>query len=189
QGAQRGAALTQRLLSFGRRQMLNPEAVDVAELVRGISDLLRSSLGSQVRIGTRFPPSLHRAHVDVNQLELALLNLAVNARDAMPEGGELTIGARFERVAPGEAGTLSPGGYVVVSVTDTGEGMEEAILARAMEPFFTTKEVGKGTGLGLSMVHGLAAQSGGRLVLRSRKGQGTTAELWLPEARSAVLNL
>lgn len=186
-GAKRGAALTQRLLAFGRRQALEPGVVDVKGLVHGMADLLRSSLGALIRIETRFPMALAAAHVDANQLELALLNLAVNARDAMPGGGELTISAREEQVRPGAATGLPMGSYVVLSVTDTGEGMDEATLTRAMEPFFTTKGVGKGTGLGLSMVHGLAAQSGGQLVLRSRKGAGTTAELWLPRAEIAAL--
>ncbi|MGI4946027.1 MAG: ATP-binding protein, partial [Janthinobacterium lividum] len=181
QGAQRGAALTQRLLAFGRGQALKPEAVDMPTLVQGMSGLLRSSLGSNVQIGTRFPTGVAPARVDAGQLEVALLNLAVNARDAMPGGGQLTITAREERVGSGYDGELSPGGYVVLDVSDTGAGMDAATLARCVEPFFTTKGVGKGTGLGLSMVHGLAAQSGGRLVLRSQKGKGTTAELWLPQ--------
>lgn len=185
-GAEKGAVLTKRLLAFGRRQTLEPGIVDVQGLVLGMADLLRSSLGAGVRIGTHFPMGLAPAHVDANQLELALLNLAVNARDAMPEGGELTIAAREEQVRPGVAAGLPLGSYVVLSVADTGEGMDEATLTRAMEPFFTTKEIGKGTGLGLSMVHGLAAQSGGQLVLRSRKDAGTTAELWLPRAEIAA---
>ncbi len=182
QGAERGAALTQRLLAFGRRQALEPETVDVAALVRGMSDLLRSALGFNVRVETRFPMMPVSAHVDANQLELALLNLAANARDAMPDGGELTIAAREEHVGPGDVSDLPIGAYVLLSVTDSGEGMDEATLAHAAEPFFTTKGIGKGTGLGLPMVHGLAAQSGGQLMLRSRKGEGTTAELWLPRA-------
>jgi signal transduction histidine kinase len=188
QGAQRGASLTQRLLAFSRSQALNPGVVDVLELVRGMSDLLRSSLGSVVQVETRFPLALAPAYVDANQLELALLNLAVNARDAMPGGGRLTISGHEEQVGAGQGSDLPPGPYVVLSVTDNGEGMDEATLARCMEPFFTTKGVGKGTGLGLSMAYGLAAQSGGRLVLHSRKGEGTTAELWLPraEARPAI---
>ena len=181
-GAQRGASLTQRLLAFGRRQTLNPEAVDVADLVRGMSDLLRSSIGPRVRIEIRFPTGLAAAHADVNQLELALLNLAVNARDAMPEGGSLTIAAREEQAGPGARSGLAIGSYIVLSVTDTGAGMSAATLSRAADPFFTTKENGKGTGLGLSMVHGLAVQSGGRLVLQSSEDEGTTAELWLPRA-------
>lgn len=180
-GAQRGAGLTQRLLAFGRRQPLRPAPVDVLALVQGMSDLLRTSLGASIESTMRFATGLPAAHVDPSQLELALLNLVVNARDAMPSGGQITIAAREERIGA-EDGTLPAGSYVVLSVTDTGDGMDEATLAKATEPFFTTKGVGKGTGLGLSMVDGVAAQSGGRLVLSSQPGQGTTAELWLPRA-------
>ncbi|MDT7950318.1 MAG: MHYT domain-containing protein [Acetobacteraceae bacterium] len=189
QGAQRGASLTQRLLTFARRQRLEPEPVDLPELVRGVADLLQRSLGPTVRIETQFPLTLSRAHVDANQLELVLLNLAVNARDAMPDGGRLTISANEEsfgrspRSGPNE---LPPGDYVCLSVADTGTGMDPATLARATEPFFTTKGVGKGTGLGLSTAQGLAEQSGGRLVLRSKPGGGTTVELWLPAIDSAA---
>jgi len=179
QGAQRGASLTQRMLAFARRQELKTEPVDVPALVRGMSELLQHSLGPSVSIETRFPLVLDPACADSNQLELALLNLAVNARDAMPQGGSLIIAAREESVTPGHSSKLTPGRYVCLSVTDTGEGMDEATLTRAMEPFFTTKGLGKGTGLGLSMVHGVAEQSGGRLILKSQKGEGTTAELWL----------
>ena len=178
QGAQRGAALTQRMLAFARRQDLKPEAVDLSGLVSGMSDLLQRSIGPTVRIETRFPAGLPAAQVDANQLELALLNLAVNARDAMPEGGTITIAAR-EGEAPAD---LPEGRYVCLSVADTGLGMDAETLARAQEPFFTTKGVGKGTGLGLSMVHGLAELSHGRLMLRSRPGAGTEAEIWLPVA-------
>ncbi|MBM1169648.1 MHYT domain-containing protein [Microvirga arabica] len=180
QGAQRGAALTQRMLAFARRQDLKPEPVDLPDLVKDMADLLQQSTGSLVRIETRFPLGLPRARVDANQLELALLNLVVNARDAMPEGGVITIAAQEQTIDQDHGIGLALGRYVCLSVTDTGEGMDEATLARAMEPFFTTKGVGKGTGLGLSMVHGMAAQSGGRLVVSSRKGEGTTAEIWLP---------
>jgi CheY-like chemotaxis protein len=145
-----------------------------------MSDLLQRSIGPMVRIETRFPLGLSLAQVDANQLELALLNLVVNARDAMPDGGTITIAGQEQTISPDHLSGLEPGRYVCLSVSDTGNGMDEATLARAMEPFFTTKGVGKGTGLGLSMVHGLAAQSGGRLVLKSRKGEGTTAEVWLP---------
>jgi PAS domain S-box-containing protein len=179
QGAQRGAALTQRMLAFARRQDLKPEPVDLPDLVKDMADLLQRSIGPMIRIETRFPLGLPHARVDANQLELALLNLVVNARDAMPEGGVITIAAQ-ERTIDLNDGSLALGQYVCLSVTDTGQGMDEGTLTRAMEPFFTTKGVGKGTGLGLSMVHGMAAQSGGRLVLRSRKGEGTTAEIWLP---------
>ncbi len=181
EGAKRGATLTERMLTFARRQDLKPAPVNVADLVHGMTDLLRRSLGPIVRVETRFPLDLPRAHVDANQLELAILNLAVNARDAMPDGGTIAIAAREEAVGP-KISDLEPGRYVCLALTDTGEGMDETTLARAMEPFFTTKGVGKGTGLGLSTVHGLAEQSGGRLVLTSRKGEGTTAEIWLPIA-------
>jgi CheY-like chemotaxis protein len=188
QGAQRGAALTQRMLAFARRQDLKPEPVDIPDLVKGMTDLLQRSIGPMVRIETHFPLGLPRARVDANQLELALLNLVVNARDAMPEGGIITIGGHEQAIGPGHASGLAPGGYACLSVTDTGHGMDAATLVRAMEPFFTTKGIGKGTGLGLSMVHGLAAQSGGRLVLKSHEGEGTTAEIWLPasEAKDAA---
>jgi CheY-like chemotaxis protein len=172
------------MLAFARRQALKTEPVYIPALVRGMSELLQHSLGSSVRIETRFPLVLDMVCADENQLELALLNLAVNARDAMPDGGTIIIAARQEIVAPGHATRLPPGAYVCLSVTDTGEGMDDATLARAMEPFFTTKGIGKGTGLGLSMVHGLTEQTGGRFILKSRKGEGTTAELWLPVAEA-----
>lgn len=184
QAAERGAALTQRLLAFGRRQALRPEVAALPAVVHGISALLRSTLGPGIRVEMRFPEALGAVGVDVNQLELALLNLASNARDAMPRGGELAITAREETLDVADAGGLPAGAYVVLAVADTGEGMDETTLARAEEPFFTTKDTGRGTGLGLAMVHGLAAQSGGRLVLRSRKGEGTVAELWLPRIES-----
>jgi signal transduction histidine kinase len=181
-GAERGAALTQRLLAFGRRQTLRPKIVDLSVLVPGLSALLRSSLGTGARVVMRFPDRLGPVQVDANQLELALLNLVVNARDAMPEGGEIAISAREEMAHQTMECGLLPATYVVLSVTDTGAGMDEATLLRAMEPFFTTKGVGKGTGLGLAMVHGFAAQSGGRFVLESQPGIGTVAEVWLPRA-------
>ena len=184
--AQRGASLTRRMLAFARRQDLKVGLVDVPELVRDMTDLLQRSIGPMVRIETRFPLRLAPAYVDANQLELALLNLVVNARDAMPEGGTITVAGRGEVVGSGAAGGLPPGDYVCLAVTDTGLGMDETTLARAVEPFYTTKEVGKGTGLGLSMVHGLAEQSGGQLTLTSRPGQGTTAEIWLPVAPAEV---
>jgi PAS domain S-box-containing protein len=183
QAAQRGAALTQRMLAFARRQDLDLKPVDVPALVRGMTDLLQSSLGPSMPIETRFPLKLDLVHADANQLEMALLNLAVNARDAMPGGGSIVIAAREEVVRARSAGKLKAGRYVCLSVTDTGEGMDKATLTRAMEPFFTTKGVGRGTGLGLSMVHGMTEQSGGRFVLKSRNGEGTTAEIWLPVAK------
>jgi PAS domain S-box-containing protein len=181
-GARRGASLTQRMLSFARRQELHPRPVDVALLVHGMAELLRHSLGPEIRIGTRFPLQLPRVLIDPNQLELALLNLAVNGRDAMPHGGRLEIGARGESVGAGHSTALAPGEYVCLWVADEGHGMDEATLRRATEPFFTTKGVGKGTGLGLSMAYGLAEQSGGRLLVQSQSGKGTTVEIWLPVA-------
>ncbi len=186
QGAKRGSALTQRMLAFARRQDLKKESVDLPELVRGMSELLQRSLGPSVEIQTRFPLVCKPALGDINQLELMLLNLAVNARDAMPDGGQIVIAAREETIMPGQGAVLKPGNYVCLSVTDTGIGMDEDTQRRAMEPFFTTKGPGKGTGLGLSMVHGVAEQSGGWFTLRSRQGEGTTAELWLPAADSPV---
>lgn len=199
QAAQRGASLTQRMLAFARRQDLNPEPVNIPDLVLGMAELMRRSIGPSVRIETRFPLGLPRARVDANQLELALLNLAVNARDAMPDGGTITISAREEVVAapagdpdyegPPEPGVLSGGRYFCLSISDTGVGMDADTLARATEPFFTTKGVGKGTGLGLAMVHGLAAQSDGKLVLESQPGRGTTATIYLPIAEAARIRL
>jgi signal transduction histidine kinase len=181
QGAERGAALTQRLLAFARRQELRPEAVDVQNLVSGMRDLLGRSLGPAVSLSQNVDAAVSRVCVDANQLELALLNLAVNARDAMPLGGVVTISAADETITEMDAVPgLKPGDYVRLSVSDTGEGMDDEVLARAAEPFFTTKGVGKGTGLGLSMVHGLAAQSGGALRLSSRLGEGSRIDLWLP---------
>ena len=183
-GAQRGATLTQRLLSFARKQELKTQAVDLAGLVRGMTGLFQRSIGPSVAIETHFPSGLPRAVTDPNQLETALLNLVVNARDAMPEGGTIRIGAAPHSMAEDSDAGLAPGGYVRLWVTDDGQGMDAQTLARAADPFYTTKGVGKGTGLGLSMAQGLAEQSGGRLVLRSQPGKGATVEFWLPEARS-----
>ena len=177
----RGASLTQRMLAFARRQDLNPEAVDLGQLVQGMLDLLGRSLGPMIAIELDLPPGLPPALVDPNQLELALLNLAVNARDAMPDGGRIVIRVQSQTL-DASAERLAPGRYLRLMFIDSGSGMDEATLARATEPFFTTKGVGKGTGLGLSMVEGLASQSGGNFVLRSRPGEGTQAELWLPAA-------
>jgi PAS domain S-box-containing protein len=178
QGTRRGAALTQRMLAFARRQELKLMPLDVRDVVQQMTNLLQSSLGPSVRVETRFPPELPKVIADANQLELALLNLAINGRDAMPKGGTITIGATKQADAPG----LKPGDYLCVSVTDTGTGMDEETLKRALEPFFTTKGVGKGTGLGLPMVHGMAEQSGGTLLLKSSLDHGTSAELYLPVA-------
>jgi PAS domain S-box-containing protein len=181
-GAQRGASLTKRMLAFARTQDVKGEAIDLLALVRGMTELLQRSLGSAVTIETRFPLSIRRVFADANQLEMVLLNLAVNARDAMPAGGQIIVAAREETID--EDKFLKPGAYVCLTVRDSGTGMDEETLKRATEPFFTTKEPGKGTGLGLSMVHGIAEQSGGRLILRSRPGEGTTAEVWIPVAPS-----
>jgi signal transduction histidine kinase len=180
EGAERGASLTQRMLAFARRQDLRPEAVDIAALVGSITEMLRQSVGPTVQITTEFQSDLAPTRVDPNQLELALLNLAINARDAMPNGGSLNITAHGERVSAGAVTGLAAGDYVVIGVSDNGCGMDEATLKRASEPFFTTKDLGRGTGLGLSMVDGLAAQSGGATRIRSKPDYGTTVELWLP---------
>ena len=181
-GANRGMALTQRMLAFARRQELSVGAVDIPVLVAGMTELLTRSLDSKVELELRFAPKLASVLADSNQLELAILNLVVNARDAMPEGGCIIIGAKEAQLTDAP----SAGHYVCVSVTDSGEGMDPETLSRATEPFFTTKGVGKGTGLGLPMVHGMVQQSGGKLVLKSEKGRGTTAEIWLPCAPSAA---
>jgi PAS domain S-box-containing protein len=182
QGAQRGTVLTKRMLAFARRQELKKEAVDIPDLIRGMTDLLQRSLGPSILIETHFPLVSKAVLADANQLEMILLNLAVNARDAMPDGGRVVIATREEVLRAGGGSRLKPGSYICLTVSDTGMGMDEATLRRAMEPFFTTKGLGKGTGLGLSMVHGVAEQSGGWFTLRSRQGEGTTAELWLPVA-------
>lgn len=182
QASERAKTLVARLLSFARRQMLETRAVDVPSLVRGMTDLVTRTIGPQVRVVIDVPANLPAVKVDPNQLELALLNLAVNARDAMPGGGRLTIAAESETVASGHPVGLAPGCYVRLSVMDTGTGMDAETLRRAIEPFYSTKGVGKGTGLGLSMVHGLAAQSGGRLMLFSTPDHGTRADIWLPLA-------
>jgi signal transduction histidine kinase len=181
QSAERAKTLVQRLLAFARRQPLQPGPVDVGRLVTGMVELIASTTGPRIDVRVELAPNLPSARADANQLEMALLNLAVNARDAMPDGGRLTIAATREPVQDRRhPAKLRPGLYVRLSVTDTGTGMDEATRARAIEPFFSTKGVGKGTGLGLSMVHGLAAQLGGGLTITSRPGRGTTVELWLP---------
>jgi PAS domain S-box-containing protein len=178
QAAERGATLTQRLLAFARRQDLTPKAVDLRALLLGLDALLRRSVGPLVTLAVEAPEGLPPAHVDPHALELALVNLAVNARDAMTEGGRLSVRlALAEGKGPGRLGT---GRWLTLAVADTGTGMDAETLSRAVEPFFTTKGPGQGTGLGLSMVHGLAAQSGGALVLESAPGAGTRAVLWLP---------
>lgn len=182
QASDRARTLVSRLLAFARRQNLEARPVDTANLVEGMLDLIKRSLGPQIQVRLNIVPNLAAAMVDPNQLELALLNLAVNARDAMPEGGVLTIHLSEERISDANEMDLAEGGYIKLCILDTGTGMDAATLKRAIEPFYSTKGIGKGTGLGLSMVHGLAAQSGGALHLSSTPGFGTTAELWLPIA-------
>ncbi|MCK0531808.1 hybrid sensor histidine kinase/response regulator [Sphingobium agri] len=181
--ADRGATLTQRMLAFARRQELKLGSVDCIALVRNMAGLLKSTLGSTVTIETRFPLSLSSAHADPAQLELALLNLAVNARDAMPGGGRIIVEGAEAHLLAEQRPDLPTGHYVRLSVIDEGKGMDEDTLARAREPFFTTKGIGKGTGLGLSMVHGFAEQCGGSLIISSERGSGTTVSLWLPVAK------
>jgi PAS domain S-box-containing protein len=180
QGAKRGSSLTQRMLAFARRQELKHQAVDLAHLVNNMLELLERSLGPAINIETRLPREVVRVRTDVNQLETALLNLAINSRDAMPDGGTITISVTEHSVSAAHATSLPPGAYACLVVADTGEGMDEATVSRATEPFFTTKGIGKGTGLGLSMVDGLTAQSGGKLVVQSVPGRGTAMELWFP---------
>jgi signal transduction histidine kinase len=182
QAAERGATLTKRMLAFARRQELRPETIDVTKLLNSMAEMLRRSLGPTIEIAMEFENNLALVRVDPNQLELAVLNLALNARDAMPRGGRLHIGAYNRTVDAGNPQQLEPGRYVAAVVTDTGSGMDEMTLRRAAEPFFTTKGVGKGTGLGLPMVYGLAAQSGGSARISSQLGVGTTVELSLPVA-------
>ncbi|EUB96594.1 PAS/PAC sensor hybrid histidine kinase [Rhizobium sp. CF080] len=185
QGARRGASLTQRLLAFSRRQDLKIEPVALPGLVRGMEDMLRRSVGSSIQIEADLPENLPSVSADANQVELALLNLAVNARDAMPGGGTIRIQLRQGDV-PFTTDQLSAGKYVVMSVADQGHGMDEETLKKAVEPFFSTKELGKGTGLGLSMIHGLAIQLNGHLSLTSTIGIGTTAELWIPVSETTA---
>ena len=184
--AERGATLTQRMLAFARRQELKLQSVDCLGLVQGMADMLQSTIGPSVTIDTLLPANLPPAYADPAQLELALLNLAVNARDAMPEGGRIIIEASEMLTAEGALPGLGAGAYVKLSVVDDGEGMDAATLERAREPFFTTKGVGKGTGLGLSMVHGFAEQCGRALTIESVVGLGTTVSLWLPVSQHAA---
>ncbi|KJB90131.1 hypothetical protein N826_06215 [Skermanella aerolata KACC 11604] len=183
EGARRAAVLTQRLLAFSRQQPLRPEPVDANRLVAGMSDLLRHALGADIRLETVLAGGLWRSHADPNQLKNTILNLAVNARDAMPGGGRLTIetqnahlDARYATAHPG----VVAGQYVLVAVTDTGTGMAAEVVTRAFDPFFTTKEVGRGTGLGLSQVYGFVKQSDGHVKIYSEPGQGTTVKVYLP---------
>lgn len=182
QSAERAKILVSRLLGFARRQALETRAVDIAQLFEGMRDLIASSIGPAIELRMLPVHDLPAGIADPNQLELAILNLCVNARDAMEGGGVLTIAADRVVLGPDRASKLNPGAYIRISVIDTGAGMDEVTLAKAVEPFFSTKDVGKGTGLGLSMVHGLAAQLGGAFELQSNVGQGTRADLYLPVA-------
>ncbi|MDB5687188.1 MAG: Signal transduction histidine kinase, partial [Rhizorhabdus sp.] len=184
--AESAKTLIARLLSFARRQTLRPQAVDIAALVTGMTDFIRRSLGAAVVVHIDVGDRPAVAHVDSNQLELAILNLCVNARDAMQGGGALTVMVREERIDGFDLRGLSAGRYVRLSVIDTGTGMDEETRQRAIEPFFTTKEQGRGTGLGLSMVHGLAAQSGGAFMIASSPGAGTRVDLWLPPSDQPI---
>ena len=181
-GATRAATLTQRLLAFSRQQPLSPEAVDANKLVANMSEILASTLGEVIQKETVLAAGLWRTKADANQLENAVLNLAVNARDAMPDGGKLTIETANSHVddAYATAHDIAPGQYVMIAVTDTGIGMPPEIIAKAIDPFFTTKPVGKGTGLGLSQVFGFARQSGGHMKIYSEVGVGTTMKIYLP---------
>ncbi len=187
QSAERAKVLVQRLLAFARRQPLQPGPVDVKRLVTDMAGLIASTSGPRVEVRVDLPDDMPPALADANQLEMALLNLAVNARDAMPDGGLLSISAARDSVRePRHPAKLRLGHYVRLSVRDTGTGMDQATLARAVEPFFSTKGIGRGTGLGLSMVHGLASQLGGGLTISSRPGAGTTVDLWLPISAGAI---
>jgi CheY-like chemotaxis protein len=186
--AERGAAVTRHLLAFARRQHLEPKAVDVSGVLASAEKLLKQTIGPQVELVIRCEPDLYPAWIDPNQLELAVLNLALNARDAMPRGGVLRVDGTNRRSGTDRTPSdLKSGDYVVVSVSDTGIGIDKDILQRVFEPFFTTKEVGRGSGLGLSIVHGFAAQSGGSVQISSIPGEGTTVDLWLPRAEKEPL--
>jgi signal transduction histidine kinase len=187
----RAATLTHRLLAFSRHQSLDPRSTDINLLVLGMEELFRNTVGPAIRIETRLAPELHPTLCDPNQLENALLNLIINARDAMPDGGSLVIETANSVVAdqqgvPADGTDLPPGGYATLIITDTGAGMTPGTLARAFDPFFTTKPPGRGTGLGLSMVYGFVQQSGGKVFLRSKEGLGTTITLYLPWDRGAA---
>jgi CheY-like chemotaxis protein len=182
-GAHQAASLTQRLLAFSRRQALNPKPLDINKFVVGSTEFLGRSLGEGVEIETVGAAGLWAIEVDANQLEVALLNLAINARDAMPKGGKLTLEAAnaiLDREYCQSNPEVTPGQYVMLSVSDTGAGMSKDVLTRAFEPFFTTKELGHGTGLGLSQVYGFVKQSGGHLKIYSEVDQGTTVKIYLP---------
>ncbi|MFP6774785.1 MAG: ATP-binding protein, partial [Alphaproteobacteria bacterium] len=187
--ANRGAALTQRLLAFSRRQDLRPVAVDINQLVAGMDDLLARSLGASVALKSVAGPDLWLCEIDPGQMENAILNLCINARDAMPHGGQLRIETANFQLSPTNAAgleTMRPGDYVRLAISDTGVGMTEGEVNQAFEPFFTTKDVGRGSGLGLSMVYGFAKQSGGMARIISEPGVGTTVEILLPRTAAVV---
>ena len=187
EGAQRAASLTRRLLAFSRQQPLESRPLDVNELIAGLGEFLRSTVGEKVALDTALAPAPWRVFVDANQLENALLNLALNARDAMPDGGKVRVeteNCRLEEAAAGPLGEpVEPGEYVMIAVADAGSGMDADTLQRAFEPFFTTKDVGKGTGLGLSQVYGFVRQSAGYVRIDSAPGEGTTVRIYLPRHR------
>jgi signal transduction histidine kinase len=184
---ERGAQLTAQLLAFSRRQRLSPTPIQPNDIVQNMGDMLARTIGPQIRVETRLQPDLWRALADPTQVEMMILNLAINARDAMPAGGRLTIATGNVEAPPAAlADELAAGEYVLLSVSDTGVGMPTAVLARAFEPFFSTKPPGKGTGLGLSQLYGFAKQSGGTARIESREGEGTTVSVYLPRATAAV---
>ena len=185
QAADRGVVLVKRLLAFARKQRLEPRSVDLKVLISDIKELLQRTLGPTIDLEIVSDPDLAPAWVDSNQLELAILNLAINARDAMPTGGNMRLGLENSRTGRGMPAGLAPADYVIVSIADTGTGMDDATLARAFDPFFTTKEAGSGSGLGLPMVQGFALQSGGAVQIQTRLGEGTRIEVWLPRADEA----
>ena len=183
QGAENAARLTHRLLAFSRRQTLDPARIDLNRLISGMSDLLRRTLGETIAVETILAAGLWPTFADANQVENALINLCVNSRDAMPDGGRLTIETAntfLDDAYARQFGDILPGQYVLLSVTDTGSGIPPEALARAFEPFFTTKSAGQGSGLGLAMVHGFVKQSGGHVRIYSEMGHGTTVKIYLP---------
>ena len=186
QGATRGASLTQRMLAFARQQELRTASADLGALLLGMQELLQRSIGPQIELQITIAPDLSHAEVDAHQVELAVLNLAINARDAMPQGGIIDVMLDQRDLLAGNPLQLKPGRYLRIRVIDGGIGMDADILSKAVEPFFSTKPAGRGTGLGLSMIHGLAKQLGGLLVLESEPAKGTTASLWLPAALRAA---
>src|SRR3954453_16369038 len=186
EGATRAAALTRRLLSFARSEPLLPERVDTTDLIHGMSDLLDRTLGERIRIEVETDEDAWPTYVDPHQLENAIVNLAVNARDAMDGQGQMRIATENVRLAANQVGDVRAGDYVKVSVTDTGCGMPQSVIDRAFEPFFTTKPVGKGTGLGLSQIFGFAHESGGEVGIESQLGRGTTVSIYLPRTEAAA---